>query len=554
MQQVVSVWLGLGSRQRIIAMMSALIMFAAVLGISRLAITPSMSLLYSGLEAASAGEVVKSLEQAGVKFDIRRGSIFVEAGRRDELRLTLAAEGLPATNGKGYELLDSLSGFGTTAQMFDAAYWRAKEGELARTILSSPQIRSARVHIANATSQGFRKANKMTASVTVMGSSGSFSTSHARALKYLVASAVTGLTPENVSIIDGRNGLVVSGEDIGSGSANSDDRESELKKNVERLLEARVGPGNAVVEVSVEIETESESITERRFDPEGRVAISTDSEETSTTSTGSSGGAVTVASNLPDGDSAGEGSNSSSQNSETRETVNFEVSETKRELLRVPGSIRRISVAVLLDGIKTENPTNGETEWAPRSDEELDTLRELVTSAVGLNTDRGDTLTLKSLQFESVATGGTIAAPTLLQKMNLDVMRLIQISILAIVTLILGIFVFRPIFTRPPTIPVAELPGPRQGKSLTGRVQPANIQENLTPLSAQALTGEIDDSSFVPRQTAQSLENATGIATGTPSQSGSDDPVQKLRQLISDRQDETIDVLRTWMEDKEENV
>ena len=144
MQQLLSVWTTLDPRRRIIVVLATVAMFATVLALSRMATAPGMSLLYAGLESSAAGEVVATLEQRGVSYEVRGGTIFVDSSRRDELRMTLASEGLPTNNSAGYELLDSLSGFGTTSQMFDAAYWRAKEGELARTIISSPHIRGAR--------------------------------------------------------------------------------------------------------------------------------------------------------------------------------------------------------------------------------------------------------------------------------------------------------------------------------------------------------------------------------------------------------------------------
>jgi flagellar M-ring protein FliF len=113
---------------------SVVAIVAAVFGISRMASAPSMALLYSGLDPAAAGEVVSALEAEGVAFEVRDAAILVDSSQRDRLRMDLAARGLPAGGPAGYELLDNLTGFGTTSQMFDAAYWRAKEGELARTI------------------------------------------------------------------------------------------------------------------------------------------------------------------------------------------------------------------------------------------------------------------------------------------------------------------------------------------------------------------------------------------------------------------------------------
>lgn len=172
MQQLLNAWTGLDLRRQIIVIAATVAMFFAVLAMSRMATAPSMTLLYAGLENGAAGDVVRSLEQRGVVFDVRGGSIFVDSKERDQLRLTLASEGLPANSNSGYELLDSLSGFGTTSQMFDAAYWRAKEGELARTIVASPHVSMARVHIATTGSNPFQRGITPKASVSITPNGG----------------------------------------------------------------------------------------------------------------------------------------------------------------------------------------------------------------------------------------------------------------------------------------------------------------------------------------------------------------------------------------------
>ena len=126
MQQIKNVWAGLDTRKRLIAIGATLAVILSILAMSNLATKPTMQLLYAGLESGTAGDVVSSLEQRNIQYEVRGGSIYVPSDKRDELRMTLASEGLPANGGRGYELLDSLSGFGTTSQMFDAAYWRAK--------------------------------------------------------------------------------------------------------------------------------------------------------------------------------------------------------------------------------------------------------------------------------------------------------------------------------------------------------------------------------------------------------------------------------------------
>lgn len=521
MQHIFVLWQTLPLRRRALFVGTAAAVLMGIAILYSFASRPSMALLYSGLEGSSAGEVLAALDQQGAQYQVRGSAIYVEAARRDSLRMSLASEGLPANAGSGYELLDSMSGFGTTSQMFDVAYWRAKEGELARTITTGLGLRAARVHIASTSAQGLRARTKPSASVTVSPRAGTLAEKQARALRYMVASAVPGMAPEDVSVIDGTTGLLIAAETVDGGQG--DDRQSALRQNVERLLEARVGAGNAIVEVSLDTVTEREAITERRIDPAGRVAISTDTEEKSGSSKEGAEGAVTVASNLPEGDAA-KGSASQNQNSETRERVNFEVSQTTREILRAPGAVKRITVAVLLNATTTTD-ASGQTNTQPRNEEELAALQELVASAVGFDKDRGDVITLKSLPFESVAVTGTEAASlTMLDRV--DLMTLIQIASVAIVTLILGLFVLRPI--------LASRPGPALGLP------------SPTPAPARTLTGEIDDRDFFPSALpliADAALTAPHSLVGLPG-----DPVGRLRSLVSDRQSETVEVLRNWID------
>jgi len=430
----VTVWNALDIRRRIIVGLATVAVVAAILGLARIAATPNMALLYANLESGQAGEVVSALEQRGVAYEVRGNSIFVDSSKRDELRMTLASEGLPSNTTHGYELLDNLSGFGTTAQMFDAAYWRAKEGELARTIVSQRSISSARVHIATGGTNPFRRDIKPSASVTVTASGGNAITGkQARALKYLVASAVTGLSPEDVSVIDSQGNLVAGPED---GAAKVvDDRTETLRKRVQHLLEARVGPGNAVVEVSVDTVTRSETLRERKIDPESRVAISSDKQERTNSASDQASG-VTVASNVPNG-KAGDGQTTSSRKSETRERVNYEVSETEHKVTVPPGAIRRLTVAVLINGTTGAEP-GGKQAPVSRNQKELDALRELVASAVGYDEARGDVITIRAMPFEQLEPAGTAAKQSFLSALNLDLMSIIQTLVLGAVALILG--------------------------------------------------------------------------------------------------------------------
>jgi flagellar M-ring protein FliF len=531
LQNVIATWASLDLRRRVIIVAATLAMFAAILGLSRMAGRAEMGLLYAGLEPAAAGEVIAALDQRGVAYEISGDSILVDVAQRDSLRMALAAEGQPAAGGGGYELLDSLSGFGTTSQMFDAAYWRAKEGEIARTLLALPEVKAARVHIASAPTRAFQPDAKATASVTLTTASGALGEAQAKAIRHLVASAVAGMTPDAVQIIDTVAGLI-GGQETGEINAgDAADRAAAIKGNVERLLAARVGPGKAVVEVSIDLVSEREAITERTFDPQGRVAISSETEERSGSST-EPGGEVTVASNLPEGD-AGAGGNGQSQTSETRERVNYEVSETQREVLRSPGAVRRMTVAVMVDGVATV-AADGTRSWTPRPDDELATLRELVASAVGLDETRGDVLTLKSLEFQELPVPeGTEATSGLLPTFGqIDVMSMVQTAVLAIVALVLGLFVIRPLVTSGNR---AALPSPEAPLALPP----------VAMSGQKALDGVVDDGFDYG-------DFASARAQGGGADGSEEDPATRLRRLIEQRQTESIEILRGWMENEEE--
>lgn len=514
-------WNALDARRRIVLVLAGAATIAAVLMLARVASKPAMTLLYAGLEPAAAGEVSDSLAQMDVPFEIRGNSIYVPDNQRDRVRMSLATQGLPATGPAGYELLDGLTGFGTTSDMFDAAYWRAKEGELARTILASPGVRSARVHIANPSRRPFSRDTRPSASVTVaMAGGASLGKSQALAIRFLTASAVAGLEAQMVAVIDGARGVVLrpgDGEEDTALASNVQDREAKLRSEIEQLLSARVGEGKVQVRVNLETSLESEVISQRIIDPENRVAISTDTQEASEQAEGT-GGAVTVASNLPDGDAQG-GGDSSSNRTELRERVNFEFSETRREQVRRAGEVKRIAVAVLVDGVEAPD-ANGEIQWQPRSQDELQALSQLVRTAIGFTEERGDVVTVESLQFAAPPTAGEVAEAGAMDFLGRNAMTLLQMGVLSIVALVLGLSVVRPILSPPPATE-GEL-------ALAGGLE-ATLLEN-----SEAAPGLEGDGS----EAVDSLEPPP-------------DPLEVLRLAVEEKGEESASILRDWLETQE---
>ncbi len=509
-----SMWNTLDPRKKIVFVLAAVAALVATLGLVRVATTPSLSLLYAGLDPSIAGEVVTSLDQRGITYEVRGNAIYVDAGSRDQARLSLASEGLPGSGIAGYELLDNLSGFGTTSQMFDAAYWRAKEGELARTLVSSSQVRSARVHIASGTNRPFERNSSPSASVTIVANNGALPPAFADSARFLVASAVNGLSPDAVTVIDGDSGMVLnSGESSGAmmGADGLDARASAMRSNIERLLAARVGDGNAVVEVMVDAETQSQTITERILDPESKVAISSETQSETDNSKGSGAQGVTVASNLPDG-AAGNSSEESRNQSRNSEIINYDVSETVRETVSAPGEIRKITVAVLVNDVVTTQ--NGVETFTPRPEAELAALSQLVKSTIGFDEARGDVVTIESMQMATPPVAGTYvdSSPGFL---GTNMMSLIQLGVLGVVVLALGLFVIKPLLSSQPSLPP------------------------MAPDDALAEAATAQAQGLLPSPSA-----TDPLAIGHSAPSAAD----LLRTAISERSTETNRLLQNWID------
>ena len=244
---------------------------------------------------------------------------------------------------------------------------------------------------------------------------------------------------------------------------------------------------------------------------------------------------VTVASNLPEGDT-GVGAQGKSNSTETRERVNYEVSETQREIIKNPGALRRVSVAVLVDGERV-TAADGTVAWQARSEEELGILRELVTTAAGLDNARGDVLVLKSLAFEQIAEAGSVAEAGLISALGpFDIISLVQVAVLALVALILGLFVVRPLLL------AKARTNPLESGALA--LPPAGTPSGLGATSSpRVLTGEIDD---------QDLPDLPVVSFDGDRDRTEDDPMTRLRRLIDERQTESVEILRGWMETDEE--
>ncbi len=366
-------------------------------------------LLLSDLDAASANTVVERLKSMDVPYRLSDGgkSILVPADRIDELRIEMASQGLPSKGRMGFELFDQ-GQWGITDFAEKVNYRRALEGELERTILGLAEVQQARVHLVLGRKSLFQEDDEPAkASVVIRLREGATLTQRrVRGIGNLVAFAVEGLAPENVTVVDVNGNLLSEnlGEDRRLSVAQLDLRnkfERDLCEKVISILEPVVGVDNVKVTASVQLDySETTEKTQQVADP---VMISRQLTEEIVNEGGKQG--IPFKANAPENQQAAAQANGQNGRSLQSETTNYEVSKTFRERVLPGGSLLRQSVAVVVNDRLVPAPASADGEpapppqYQPRTPEEMERIRALVTATIGLNPDRGDTLTVENVSF-----------------------------------------------------------------------------------------------------------------------------------------------------------
>ncbi len=353
---------------------SIIMIVAMVLWLSQ----PEYTVLYANLDPQDAAQVRQKLDEMNIPVKVKGTVIMVPNKFVYDARLMLAGEGLPSGRGVGYELFDKTSPIATTNYLQRINYKRALEGELARTISTIKGIRQARVHLVLPKKEIFSDESTPASASVVVDTGYGLPKSQLRAIVHLVASSVEGLSPENVTIVDTYGNLLFGGENVSGGLSSA---QLDMKKSVEKYLEQKamsmlsgvLGPGKAVVRVNADLDFTRIEKTEERYDPEGLVPRSEEmSREVSPS---------------PEGEEKKEHS-----------ITNYEIAKTVAHIVESAGNIKRLAVAVVIDGKYEEK--EGRKEYTPRSEEEKNKLKDLVSQAVGLNVERGDTITITEIPFD----------------------------------------------------------------------------------------------------------------------------------------------------------
>ena len=420
---------------------------------------PPMAPLYTDLSFDDSTGIVEFLESQGIPYELSNNGNSISIGQDKILRtrMALASEGLPLGGNVGYEIFDKTDTLGTTSFVQNINHVRALEGELARTITSINRIRGARVHLVIPERQLFQREQKPPTASIALKVRGVLDQSQIRAIQHLVASAIDGLSPTKVSIVDETGTLLASGNGpAGAGLAmqNAQSRatqvQDQLRNQITDLLTGVVGPGRARVQVSAELEMNRVTQTSDVYDPESQVVRSTQSRSQESESQERRPNAgVSVGNELPTATAEANTPDETEATANTEEVVNYEISRTTTTQVQEAGAVKRLSVAVLVDGTYTKND-DGTYTYAPRSDEELARLATLVRSAVGFNESRGDLVEVVNLEFaekpienpELVEEAGTF------EFTKYDYFRIAELVVMAILTLFVLLLVVRPLLRR----------------------------------------------------------------------------------------------------------
>lgn len=416
--------------QRFIILLALAGSIAGLVAVTLWTQQPDMQVLFANLAVDDASGIIDKLKDAKVPYETANGgtTVLVPSAQVHDLRLEMAGQGLPHGGGVGYEIFDR-----TTMGMSDFVqklnYRRALQGELARTIAQMPEVERARVHLAIPERRLFAtEQDRARASVVVsLRASQTLSKAQIQGVVHLVSSSVEGLQARDVTVVDGHGNLLSntsSDESAGlSGTQMEYQRtlEKDIETRIQTMLERIVGVNKAVVRVSSVLDFRKIETTEERYDPNGQVVRSEQrGQEKSSGVNGTSGGVPGVESNVPGGTEAEGGQTSSNNNQTKNETVNYEISRTVSRIVEPTGTIKKLSVAVLVDGTYEGGGKAGEAgadqpkKYVPRSEEEMKRIEEIVKKAMGYSTERQDQVEVVSIQFGLGAeepTGGVEAAP-----------------------------------------------------------------------------------------------------------------------------------------------
>jgi flagellar M-ring protein FliF len=553
---------------RIMAMGAVTIALVAFFSFLILRVTaPQMVPLFTELAVDDSAAIIKDLERQGVAYTIKNDGaiVLVPKDQVMRLRIKLAEGGLPKGGGVGYEIFDKSDALGATSFVQNINHLRALEGELARTIRALDRVLAARVHLVLPERRLFSREQAEPSASIVLKVRGTLEPQQVRAIRHLVATAVNGLKPQRVSVVDETGRLLADGSaGDGATGASVDERkvafERRLRQQIETIVNSVVGPGRARVQLTADFDFNRITQTSDRFDPEGRVVRSSQTRE-EVTASDANPGSVSVSNELPGanirGQDAQQQQQQRDQNRKTEEIVNYEISRTTKTEVIEGGRVNRISVAVVVDGAYSKND-KGETVYQPRGKEEIDRIAALVRTAIGFNQKRGDQVEVANLRFAEAAAvpvgepGGWMS---LLQFTKDDIMHWAEIGVMALLGLLVLLFVVRPMIRRifnvdGGAVAARALAGPGGAAAAGGAVLagPGGISITGAPGGSITTAGG-PNVSIVGSDEQVAISNRTSAMIDIAQVQGQvhAQSVQKVGELADKNPNETVSIIRTWL-------
>ncbi len=518
-----------------------------------------MALLYADLDLREAAQIADQLAAQHIAHEVSPTGDRIMVPRDDvgAARLLLAKQGLPTGGSVGYELFDR--GDGLTASSFEQRIneTRALEGELARTIQAMSGVRAARLHLVLPKREPFARDQQEAQASVMLTMVGERRLDHEgiQAVLNLVAAAVPGLRPANIAIIDSRGDVLSrAGEPTGpDGAAQGLEEvkratELRLSRAVEEMLERSLGAGHVRAEASVDLDFAQVHETEEKYDPDGQVVRSTQSVTDSSKST-EAGTTVSVQNNLPNAN-AGAKDGPGSQTQRQEETTNYEIGRTVRTIVRAQPEIRRISLAVMVDG-KSAPGADGKPGWTPRSAAELAQIAALVRSAIGYDAKRGDTVEVATMRFVAEDQGALAAEPRRLFGLPIDsgdLLHLAQSGLFGLLGLLGLLLVLRPMVLRLTAQPAAVDATAGAAGALGEGAKLSLVHEAGNSIRPQGGGAESASLRAIGHSVDASVDYETMIDLANVEGQLRASSVRRLADLVDRHPEESLSIVRSWMQ------
>lgn len=417
----------LGQGKLIALAAAGVVAVGLVLGAGIYVNRPSFETLYVGLERSDVTQISIALAEANIDFNVGSdgASVQVPVGMTSKARLLLAERGLPSSANAGYELFDNVGSLGLTSFMQEVTRVRALEGEIGRTIQQISGIAAARVHIVMPERGSFRKADQTPTASVMIRASATVGRNAAASIRHLVASSVPGLDVDDVTVLDSTGQLLASGDDPTNSALNQSlgvvqNVQTELEKKIDNALAPFLGMDNFRTSVTARLNTDTQQIQETMFDPESRVERSTRvTKEEQKSSQQQPDNAATVQQNIPQAaPKGGAGPQSSDQAEKKEEQTNYEINSKTIATVKNSYTVERLSIAVVVNRGRLAAMV-GEPADQAKIDAYLQEMQKIVSSAAGLDTKRGDAVTLTAMDFvETQLLDQAVAGPGIMETLT----------------------------------------------------------------------------------------------------------------------------------------